>query len=811
MDMRTFYFILLVFSSIVFLSGCTDEPIEDPIDEEEDIQWDVTFLDNDGEVLFVYTVFDGSSLKPITPPKIEGYNFIGWDKDLTNIKEDITLKPIYEEITFTVRFISDGAIVKVEVVKYGEAATAPDFDKEGYDFLGWDREFNVVKDDIDVQALWEKQRIIESSYVENLEFSSMTDLSQLIAKIDPRSTPNYTFSNVKEGGARGTNELVYYNETHTFNTNVYGFEVAVDENNIVVEKATKVEIPSGGFVLSAHGTSIDLLNKNTKVGDYLVYENNTVKVFRSIEVSNTLSLGIELNRLVDLVIKSDNEYIPLDYQLIQSSINNAIVIYNNLVENYTPTEYKKAEQLALDINFMLVEPTSVTTRAMWHYPLRAGTYTERNVDEVIEFLEKVKMSGINRVYLNTNFNGRAIYKSEYLVTQLANNNNYGDYRDYLECFIEEAHKLDIEVYAWTNTLISGDGVNNTFYSSRDWVLKGYHGENNKNGMYFIDISNDEVQEFLENVYRELSGNYNLDGIEYDFIRYPNGNLYKYINTPGEINVSELDDFGYTDSFITKFMAEYNLEGDLFELIKTSGVVRTNFYNFKMKLLTSTVEMLSRSIREENRTIQISAAVMPSITTAKNAYLQDWESWIKAGYLDGLEPMVYTADNISLVNQISRMMVDVSDYAWIVAGIFPEGSGGASYMNSEQISLLEELGIAGVSKFSSRTIYGGLLSDSLKYMNRSYIVSPTATEAEILDAYIRSLIDKVENYYIKKDNLELYSDFLVTIESLPDYSNNYEIMKSIEIFIDENPINKVKESLYEEHIKISKYIDGYQVQ
>ena len=66
-------------------------------------------------------------------------------------------------------------------------------------------------------------------------------------------------------------------------------------------------------------------------------------------------------------------------------------------------------------------------------------------------------NGINRIYLNTNFNGSSIYKSQYLNQLIANNYNYEGYKDYLECFIEEAHKRNIEVYAWTNTLIAGDG------------------------------------------------------------------------------------------------------------------------------------------------------------------------------------------------------------------------------------------------------------------------------------------------------------------------------------------------------------------
>ena len=76
-------------------------------------------------------------------------------------------------------------------------------------------------------------------------------------------------------------------------------------------------------------------------------------------------------------------------------------------------------------------------------------------------------------------------------------------------------------------MICGDGAVLDSYRDRGWIQIGYHGEDNFNGMYFLDISNPEVQIFLENIFRELASNYELDGIEYDFIRYPSGNLNSY--------------------------------------------------------------------------------------------------------------------------------------------------------------------------------------------------------------------------------------------------------------------------------------------
>jgi len=59
-------------------------------------QFKVTFIDATGRVLEVQEVkaFEDAS---IANPSLEGYTFIGWDKDFTNITSDIVVKAIYSK------------------------------------------------------------------------------------------------------------------------------------------------------------------------------------------------------------------------------------------------------------------------------------------------------------------------------------------------------------------------------------------------------------------------------------------------------------------------------------------------------------------------------------------------------------------------------------------------------------------------------------------------------------------------------------------------------------------------------------------
>ncbi len=70
-------------------------------------------------------------------------------------------------------------------------------------------------------------------------------------------------------GIRGADELVVYNKGEKSNTNMWGWEVAVNAKGHVVKKryGGKTPIPEGGFVLSGHGEAASWINKNIRVGD----------------------------------------------------------------------------------------------------------------------------------------------------------------------------------------------------------------------------------------------------------------------------------------------------------------------------------------------------------------------------------------------------------------------------------------------------------------------------------------------------------------------------------------------------------------
>lgn len=99
---------------------------------------------------------------PIVAPEVEkeGYVFAGWDNDFSAPTEEMTVKPLWKKI-HTVTFALNGgtatdtALLSQKVVD-GEGAKAPEISREGYVFDAWDADFSVITGDLTVTAQWKK-------------------------------------------------------------------------------------------------------------------------------------------------------------------------------------------------------------------------------------------------------------------------------------------------------------------------------------------------------------------------------------------------------------------------------------------------------------------------------------------------------------------------------------------------------------------------------------------------------------------------------------------------------------------------------
>ena len=139
-------------------AGSNGGAIVKPGDGTEPVYHTVTFVDWDGAVLDRQTVEHGSGATAPADPARTGYTFLGWDKNFDNVIENLTVTALYEINTYTVTFVDwDGTVLDRQTVEEGSGATAPaDPARTGYTFTGWDKNFDNITGDLTVTALYEE-------------------------------------------------------------------------------------------------------------------------------------------------------------------------------------------------------------------------------------------------------------------------------------------------------------------------------------------------------------------------------------------------------------------------------------------------------------------------------------------------------------------------------------------------------------------------------------------------------------------------------------------------------------------------------
>ncbi|MFA7111482.1 MAG: hypothetical protein WC174_03865, partial [Bacilli bacterium] len=170
-----------------------------------------TFYNGDNTILEIYEVEYGKDVtySGITPTKTDAqytYTFKGWDKELTNIKEDTNFYPTFDQVvnTFTVKFYLEESLTTllttVTDVEYGKEAvydgvtpTKEEDTNYKYTFSGWSSDVTSVKKNMDVYAIFTKTRTKETQTV-----TSPTSTKMGYTTVEPISgdtyTTNYTYT-----------------------------------------------------------------------------------------------------------------------------------------------------------------------------------------------------------------------------------------------------------------------------------------------------------------------------------------------------------------------------------------------------------------------------------------------------------------------------------------------------------------------------------------------------------------------------------------------------------------------------------------
>ncbi|ERJ76806.1 family 10 glycosylhydrolase [Prevotella melaninogenica] len=186
------------------------------------------------------------------------------------------------------------------------------------------------------------------------------------------------------------------------------------------------------------------------------------------------------------------------------------------------------------------------TRAVWLTTLanldwpktyaRSAESIEQQKQELIDILDKYQKANINTVLLQARVRAATIYPSDIepwdrCITGIEGGApGYG--YDPLAFAVTECHKRGMELHAWIATIPVG--AKNSL-GCRTLKQKGFRIRNYATGSY-LDPADPSVAPYLASICGEIVRKYDVDGINLDYIRYPDGwprPSYRDGDTPDE--------------------------------------------------------------------------------------------------------------------------------------------------------------------------------------------------------------------------------------------------------------------------------------
>lgn len=264
--------------------------------------------------------------------------------------------------------------------------------------------------------------------------------------------------------------------------------------------------------------------------------------------------------------------------------------------------------------FLKAQPSpTVEGRAWWNHS-GTGAYAG-DWDRTCRELAK---AGFNMVVPNMLWGGSARYESDVLPRSPV----VEKYGDQIAQAVAAGKKYGIEVHVWKVNWNLGYEVPKEYTEQlrRAGRLQVTHDGKPMNWLNPAHPANFQLE--LDSLL-EVVRKYDVDGIHFDYIRYPNGDC-------------DFSDYSHHEFESDTGVTVKNWPDDCY-----SGTLKKTYTNWRCQQITRLVEAVHREAKKIRPNIKISAAVFGGYPGCRESVAQDWPLWIRNGYLDFVCPMDYT--------------------------------------------------------------------------------------------------------------------------------------------------------------------------
>jgi len=311
---------------------------------------------------------------------------------------------------------------------------------------------------------------------------------------------------------------------------------------------------------------------------------------------------------------------------------------------------------------------------------------------ISSIFQNAKISNFNTIFFQVRGNADAFYKSKYepwselLTGKLGKEPGW----DPLQYAIDETKKLGLELHAWINVFPAWRGrgkIQKTnpphpLQKHHQWLVCDRSGKPMRKNNGYISFSPGipYVHDHILKVIDDIITNYDVDGIHFDYIRYPDG----------------ADKTGYSHDPISvkRYQSEQN------------NPLGLKWDDWQREQITIFISRAYNLIKSKKPWIKVSAAVIGNYkNTNWNAYhsvYQDPARWARIGKIDFIIPMMYF--------NTSRFKEAIMEYKEIVPVTTPIIAGIGLYRINpidgiKQIKIARKNRLHGISIFASSYMKG----------------------------------------------------------------------------------------------------------
>jgi len=246
---------------------------------------------------------------------------------------------------------------------------------------------------------------------------------------------------------------------------------------------------------------------------------------------------------------------------------------------------------------------------------------ESQQKELLDILDSLKEANFNTVFVQTRLRGDVIYNSRIEPVSNVFTGQYGVLPGYdpLQFVIDECHKRGMECHAFFVTFPVGS--EKVVREQGDASVVHRHPElclfHNKE--WYLDPGLPETADYVLSLVKEVVENYDIDGIQFDYIRYPE-------------NAQTFPD-----------RQSYNKYGK-----------GQNLANWRRENINRFVSQIHDWVKKNKPWVQVSSSPLGKYSripqnpnagwTAYEDVYQDPKAWLQAGKQDMIVPMMYYRQN-----------------------------------------------------------------------------------------------------------------------------------------------------------------------